>query len=108
MTLAAKTVDLDLANIPRREVSESSGERNSGGSAGEHEIARLEGEVLTEVPDDEVDIENELRRRRVLAGFAVDPAAQPDIAIVDLIGRDEPGAGRVEPGSRLALRPLSA
>ena len=79
---------------PARQVGEAAGQRDTLGRAGEDEVAGVEGEVLAEVVDDVGDVEDLVGGGGVLARLAVDPAAQAERLVVDLVGGHQPGAQR--------------
>src|SRR5215218_7495822 len=108
LALAAESVDLELDDVAGGEIGEAARERDTLGGPGEHEITRLEGEHLAELPDDRVDAEDEVARTRVLSRLAVHEAPQTCVVGVDLVARDEPRARRAEARGALALAPLSA
>ena len=61
---------------PRLQVGEPAGQRDALRRSGEDHVARLEDDVLAQVGDDLVDVEDHVRRPRVLPRLAVDEALQ--------------------------------
>jgi len=108
--LAAEVVDFEGDDVAGVEIARGlHAEADAGRSAGGDDVAGLEGHELREVVDQMRHVEDHRARVAVLAGFVVDPEAKAEVGRVgNFVGRDEPGAERVEGVAGFPLGPLAA
>lgn len=66
LPLASESLDLDLTDVAGAEVREATGEGDPFGGSPQDQVARVELEVLAEVPDEERHVEDHVSRRGVL------------------------------------------
>src|SRR5215212_4126662 len=82
--------------------------RQTGRGPRRDQVRRSKLEMPAEERDDLADREAHLRGPTVLDRLAIDRAAEPDVARVELLGGDEPGPDRAEAGHGLPDQPLVA